>query len=198
MIALLDNGQDLDACANEIGAEVGQLLTPLTRYRLRHPERPWAIDNGGFSGVDISAFDLLLEREYHHRNKCLFVVVPDIVASAQRTREIFEVWAPRLSDWPLAYAVQDGQDNVAIPWDRIAFVFIGGSTSFKCSETVTQIIKTAHLLGKKVHAGRVNSVLRWKHFEALGVYSCDGTGISQYSHMRRAIAQRDDQAELFA
>jgi hypothetical protein len=197
MIALLDNGQDLDACAGEIGVEVGQLLTPLTRYRLRHPERPWAIDNGGFSGVDISAFDLLLEREYHVRHKCLFVVVPDIVASAQRTREIFEVWEPRLKDWPLAYAVQDGQESVEIPWSRINFVFIGGSTNFKCSVAVTQIIKCAHLLGKRVHAGRINSALRWKHFEELGVYSCDGTGISRFSHMREAIFNRHSQTEMF-
>lgn len=52
MIALLDNGQDLDQCAVEIGGQVGQLLTPLTRYRLRNPSLPWAIDNGGFSGLD--------------------------------------------------------------------------------------------------------------------------------------------------
>lgn len=43
MLALLDTGQDLAACAAEIGCEVGQLLTPLTRYRLRDPSRPWAI-----------------------------------------------------------------------------------------------------------------------------------------------------------
>ena len=37
MIALLDNGHDLDECALELGCNVGQLLTPLTRYHLRDP-----------------------------------------------------------------------------------------------------------------------------------------------------------------
>ena len=70
MIALLDNGQDLDDCAAEIGCEVGQLLTPLTRYRLRDPARPWAIDNGAFANLDISASLALLKREEHHRENC--------------------------------------------------------------------------------------------------------------------------------
>jgi hypothetical protein len=35
MIVLLDNAHDLDECAAELGCEVGQLLTPLTRRLLR-------------------------------------------------------------------------------------------------------------------------------------------------------------------
>src|SRR6478736_4028890 len=65
MIALLDNGQDLDQCAEEIGVPVGQLLTPLTRYRLRDPSKRWAIDNGGFNEVDVDGLMALLEREAH-------------------------------------------------------------------------------------------------------------------------------------
>ncbi len=84
MIALLDNGQDLDTCAVELGCEVGQLLTPLTRYTLRDPGRPWAIDNGAFAGFDARAFLSLLEREKHHRENCLFVTVPDVVGAARR------------------------------------------------------------------------------------------------------------------
>ena len=79
MIALLDNGQDLATCEAEIGVPVGQLLTPLTRYRLREPDRPWGIDNGGFKRLDILAFEALLKREEHHRDRCLFVAAPDIV-----------------------------------------------------------------------------------------------------------------------
>jgi hypothetical protein len=61
-MALLDNGQDLDVCAKEIGCAVGQLLTPLTRYRLRDPNRPWAIDNGAFAGFEERSFMALLDR----------------------------------------------------------------------------------------------------------------------------------------
>jgi hypothetical protein len=196
MIALLDNGQDLDECAAEIGGDVGQLLTPLTRYRLRDPARPWAIDNGAFANLDIPAFLALLKREEHHRDKCLFVTVPDIVASAQRTIEIFHHWKPKLAGWPLALACQDGQERLPIPWDDIAAVFIGGSTNWKCSAQVEHIIKTAKLFGKWVHAGRVNDPSRWGHFEKLGADSADGTGIARYSHMRKAIAERHHQADL--
>lgn len=197
MLALLDNGQDLDQCAAEIGGTVGQLLTPLTRYRLRDPSKPWAIDNGGFSGLDIPALNALLKREEHHREKCLFVTVPDIVGSAQRTLELFDHFKDELSGWPLALACQDGQENLRIPWDEIEAVFIGGSTNWKCSQHVVQIIKTAKILGKWVHAGRVNDPQRWKHFEDLKVDSADGSGLARYTHMRVSIADRFNQKDIF-
>lgn len=197
MMALLDNGQDLDDCAEEIGCQVGQLLTPLTRYRLRDPSRPWAIDNGAFANLDIPAFKSLLKREEHHKERCLFVTVPDIVASAQRTLELFEHFKSMLEGWPLALACQDGQEALTIPWKDISAVFIGGSTNWKCSAHVLNIIKTAKIMGKWVHAGRVNDPGRWEHFEKAGADSADGTGIARYSHMRRAIADRSQQSSIF-
>lgn len=196
MIALLDNGQDLAACATELGCDAGQLLTPLTRYRLRDPERPWAIDNGGFTGFDGPAFLSLLERETHHRDRCLFVTVPDVLGSARRTLEIFSHWSPRLTGWKLALACQDGQEHLPIPWGDIAAVFIGGSTSWKCSEHAGQIVRAAKILGKWVHAGRINHGERFEHFRKLGADSIDGTGLARYSHMRQAIANRHQQGTL--
>jgi hypothetical protein len=196
MIALLDNGQDLAECEREIGVPVGQLLTPLTRYLLRDTARPWAIDNGGFKRLDIAAFDALLAREAHHKDKCLFVAAPDIVGSAQRTLELFERWHAKLSGWPIALVCQDGQEMLPIPWDHIAAVFIGGSTNWKGSSHVEQIVRTAKLLGKWVHAGRINDPQRFLHFERMEVDSCDGTGLARYTHMRRAVARRADQIEL--
>lgn len=197
VMALLDNGQDLAACEREIGAPVGQLLTPLTRYRLRDPSRKWAIDNGGFKQLDIDGLFSLLKREEHHRQNCLFVSVPDIVGSAQRTLELFDYFEPRMEGWNLALVCQDGQESAPIPWDKITAVFIGGSTSWKCSAHVEQIIKTALILGKYIHAGRVNTAERWTWFENLGAHSCDGTGLARYSHMRREIAGRHNQGTFF-
>jgi hypothetical protein len=197
MLALFDNGQDLATCEAEIGCEVGQLLTPLTRYRLREPERPWAIDNGFFAEPDIRAFEALLKREEHHKEHCLFVTAPDIVGSAQRTIELFGLWKPKLSGWPLAFACQDGQESLPIPWDDIAAVFIGGSTNWKCSVHVEQIIKTAKLFEKWVHVGRVNDPGRFQHFEKLGANSCDGSGLARYTHMRHAVADRHKQGDIF-
>ena len=181
MIALLDNGQDLDECAKEIGGEVGQLLTPLTRYLLRDPGKPWAIDNGGYSGFLRARYIAMLKREEHHKENCLFVSVPDVVGSARRTLEVFEYWAPRLQGWPLALVCQDGQEYLPIPWEDIAAVFIGGTTNWKCGPHAVHIIKAAQLLGKHTHVGRVNEPSRWKHFDELGVDSADGSGIARYT-----------------
>lgn len=197
MIALLDNGQELDECEREIGCDVGQLLTPLTRYRLRDPDRPWAIDNGGYTQLDIPALQALLAREHDRRDQCLFVTVPDVVGSARRTLEVFERWAPRLEGWKLALACQDGQEHLPIPWDKIDAVFIGGSTNWKCSHHAEAIVRAAKALDKWVHVGRVNSPERYDHFARLGSDSCDGTGIARYSHMRQAIADRTKQGGLF-
>jgi len=198
MIALLDNGQDLEECERELGVSVGQLLTPLTRYRLRSDL--WGVDNGAFSNFDEKAFRALLRREEHHRDQCLFVAAPDIVGSAQRTHELFGLWAPQLSGWPVALVCQDGQENLPIPWDDVAAVFIGGTTNWKLSVHVEQIVKTAKMFGKWVHAGRVNDPARFRHFEAMGVDSCDGSGLARYTHMRVAVSQRHDQPqkEMFA
>lgn len=197
MIALLDNGQDLDECAAEIGGPVGQLLTPLTRYRLRDPSKPWAIDNGGFSGLDIAGLMALLAREESRKDACLFVTAPDIVASARRTLEVFERWKGRLAGWRIALACQDGQEDLPLPWDDIDAVFIGGSTSWKCGPHAANIVRAAKALEKWVHVGRVNDPARFEHFAQLGADSCDGTGIARYSHMRQAIANRGAHPELF-
>jgi hypothetical protein len=198
MIALLDNGQDLNECAKELGCEVGQLLTPLTRYRLRDPEKPWAIDNGFFAQTEIGALMSLLDREAHHKENCLFVTAPDVVGSARRTLEVFEHWKNRLAGWKLALVCQDGQEHLPIPWGGIDAVFIGGNTSFKCGDFAVHIIKAAKALGKWVHVGRVNHGERFSHFEKLGADSIDGTGISRFSHMREAVANRHQQQDFFA
>jgi hypothetical protein len=198
VIALLDNGQDLDECAAEMGCGVGQLLTPLTRYRLRDPDRPWAIDNGFFAQVEIKSWLSLLDRERHNAKKCLFVTLPDVVGSARRTLEVFEYWRRReeLRQWPRALVCQDGQEHLPIPWDDISAVFIGGSTNWKCGPHAAHIIRAAQALGKHTHVGRVNDPMRWEHFEKMGVDTVDGTGIARYSHMREAIATRHHQPTM--
>jgi len=196
MIVLLDNGQDLDQCAAELDCEVGQLLTPLTRYRLR-TER-FAIDNGGYNNLDVKGLLALLKREEDRKDKCLFVAAPDVVECARRTLEVFDIWKrrPELEGWRLAFVCQDGQEHLPMPWEQIAAIFIGGSTKWKMSEHAVHLIKAAKALGVWVHAGRVNDPERFKHFEALGVDSCDGTGLARYTHMRERIAGRHNQGDL--
>lgn len=198
MLILLDASEKLEVCADELNCKVGQLLTPLTRFRLQRPDGPFAIDNGAFSKFEEKSFMSLLVRESHHKERCIFVAVPDVVASARRTLEVFHRWKGRLDGWNLALVAQDGQEDLDIPWDDITAIFIGGTTDFKVSAEAAQIVKAAKALGKWVHAGRVNDPQRFQYFKDLGADSCDGSGISQYSHMRRAIANREKQAKLFA
>lgn len=196
MIPLLDTSEALSTCALELGCPVGQLLTPLTRFTLQNPELPWAIDNGAFARFEEKSFLSLLKREEHHKENCLFVTAPDVVGSARRTLEVFKVWKDKLAGWPVALAIQDGQEDLDIPWHDIAAVFIGGGTSFKLSPQAGHVIKAAKIMGKWAHVGRVNDPSRFAYFEELGADSIDGTGISRYSHMREAISKRDRQGML--
>ena len=165
----------------------GQLLTPLTNYRLRGYPSQFAIDNGAFSHFDRRAFESLLERSKPDRDRCLFVTVPDVVGSARRTLECWEHWHLELPAWPLAFVAQDGCEDITIPWEHMAAVFIGGTTDFKMSVAAAQIIKAAQIIGCHTHVGRVNTPDRWLHFERLGVDTCDGSGVSRYDWMLDAI-----------
>lgn len=198
MIALLDTSEDLSIAQAELGCAVEQLLTPLTRFKRQHAEGFFAIDNGAFAGFQADAFLSLLEREYESRNLCRFVAVPDVVASARRTLEVFDHWRYRLSGWPLALVAQDGQENLEIPWKGIEAVFIGGSTKWKLSDAAADVCRAAKAIGKWVHAGRVNTPARFEYFEKLGADSIDGTGLSRYSWMRERIHKQAIQPNLLS
>jgi hypothetical protein len=176
---------------------LGQLLTPLTRYK--NWGGTYAIDNGAFSGFDAEAFRRLLERNADNFSRCLFVTVPDIVGSAQRTLELFarrSMWIPDV--WPVALVAQDGIEDLEIPWDELQAVFIGGMDPWKDSRHVVDVVKVAKLLGKWVHVGRVNSPKRFEKFEELGCDSCDGSGIAMYDHMLEKIhRRREPEVTLF-
>lgn len=191
MIVMLDTPQKLDECAAELGAPVEQFFSPQTYRRAQQPEQRFVIDNGAFGDFDAALFLRLVERERPRRDLCRFVVVPDVVGDARRTLEVFSWWRrkPELAGWPLALVVQNGQENLPIPWAHCAAIFVGGDTAWKESASATGCIKAAKALGKWVHVGRVNTPGRFEHFEKMGVDSIDGTGLARYSHMRTAIFQ---------
>lgn len=197
MIVMLDTSDDLATASAEVGFPVEQLLTPLTRYRNRHPDQHFAIDNGAFSRFNRKAFEALLTRERERKDLCRFVAVPDVVGSARRTLEVFDYWFPLLGGWNLALVIQDGQENLPIPWEFIEAVFIGGSTKFKESNEAAQAIKAAKAMSKWVHVGRVNTPDRFEAFVQMDVDSIDGSGLAQYTHMREKIANRNGSHRLF-
>jgi len=198
VIAMLDTSHNLDEAEREIGCKVEQLLTPLTRFTPQRPDEHFCIDNGGFSGFRTDAFISLLEREFPRRHLCRFVAVPDVVASARRTLECFDLWRYKLTAWPIALVAQDGLEDMHIPWDGVAAVFVGGSTAWKLSKAAADVVRAAKILGKWVHAGRVNTPARFEYFEELGADSIDGTGLSRYSWMRKRIYDEQESPRLFA
>jgi len=148
------------------------------------------MDNGGFSGFDATAFRKMLERNRQHANHCLFVAVPDIVANARRTLEIFKLrhemaWIPNI--FPVALVAQDGIESLDIPWTDLQAIFIGGGDPWKDSSHAKDVVRTAKILGKHVHIGRVNTPKRFKTFHELGADTCDGTGVVKYSDMLEKI-----------
>lgn len=164
----------------------GQLISPPT-HRAWFGD-PYAIDNGAFAGFDAERFMAILKRQKHDGyNQCLFVACPDVVGSARRTLEVFDYWFPRLEGWPVALVAQDGLEDLAIPWHLIDSVFIGGSTTWKLSQAAADIVKTGKILGKHVHAGRVNTPERYRHFRDLGADTFDGSGVSRFTWMLDAI-----------
>jgi len=197
MIAMLDTSEDLEVCEAEIGCPVEQLLTPLTAFRRKRPDAFFAIDNGAFSRFNVAAFTGLLDREKEARQLCRFVAVPDVVASARRTLEVFRHWQYQLTAWPLALVAQDGLEDLDIPWKDIAAIFIGGSTAWKMSKDAADVIKAALAVGKWVHIGRVNTPGRFEYFEDLGAHSIDGSGLARYSWMRERIYRNATRPTLF-
>lgn len=194
---MLDTSEDLDQCQLEIGCEVEQLLTPLTGFNRQQPEAMFAIDNGAYSGLDIKRFLALLAREMPNRKLCRWVAVPDVVGSARRTLEVFDHWAPRMAGWRLALVMQDGQEDMTIPWNCIDAIFIGGSTGWKLGPHAAAAIKAAKAMDKWVHVGRVNTPARFEYFEELGADSIDGSGLARFSWMRERIHAQAIKPNLF-
>lgn len=155
------------------------------------------MDNGCFKKFDEASFLALLAREKHARHLCRFVCCPDIVGSAIRTLEIFEHWRHNLKNWPVALVAQDGQEGLAVPWHDISAIFIGGSTEWKMGRHAAAIIRTAKILKKWVHVGRVNTPGRFEYFEDLGADSIDGSGLARFSWMRERIHRAATSPTLF-
>jgi hypothetical protein len=174
----------------------GQLMSPTTRRAYLGED--FAIDNGAFAGFSQVRFEGMLARQLEHRKRCFFVAAPDVVGSARRTLEAFEYWQPRLEGWPVALVAQDGQEHLPIPWDLVAGIFIGGTTDWKMSKGAADIVRTAKILGKHAHIGRVNTPARYKHFLDLGAETCDGSGLARFDWMLEKIARSEfDNTPLF-
>jgi len=155
-----------------------QLRTPLTRYRLSG--KPYGLDNGCFARFERKAWERLLREAETHRP--VFVCAPDMVGDARRTLDLFDAFDAQLNGLPKALVLQDGIGEHAIPWHKLEAVFIGGSDQFKISREAINACKTAKMLDKWVHVGRVNTSARVRDWIGLAD-SIDGSGICRFDHM---------------
>jgi hypothetical protein len=183
MKILLDQSpRVIDQKSNKFDFELWQLRTPLTAYKLS--DRPYGLDNGCFSTFREVAWLRLLGEA--RKKKPLFVCLPDVVGDARRTLELFQHFEEATKGLPRALVLQDGIGELDIPWMDIDAVFIGGSDAFKTSLEAINAAKTANMMGKWVHVGRVNTVDRVRNWLGLA-NSIDGSGISRYDHMLSSV-----------
>ena len=164
--------------ADLASGNIGLMRTPGNGYSLDDVQ-VWALDNGAFTdsypGDD--AYLALLAALAGHRDRCLFVAVPDVVADAAATLALLPPMAARIraAGWPVALVGQDGMEAMPVPWDLVDWLFVGGSTGWKLGPGAAELIRQAQAQGKRVHVGRVNSGARFRHFAGMGCDTADGT-----------------------
>jgi hypothetical protein len=137
-----------------------------------------AADNGCFTLAD--RFDPVAWLRWlcsMDRTGCLFAVAPDVVGDAAATLIRSKPYFDRIRElgYPVAYVLQNGQENLPVPWDDIDVVFIGGDTDWKLSHHAAHLAYQAKERGKWVHMGRVNSRKRLQRAAVMGCDSADGT-----------------------
>ena len=179
MKIMLDSSpRKIEEYSEKYNHDFWQLRTPLTRHKLSG--KPYGLDNGCFSRFERKTWERMVIEAEEHRP--VFVCLPDIVGDSRRTLDLFEVFRRQTNGLPRALVLQDGIGQHAIPWDYIDAIFVGGSDGFKTSPQSINACRTAKMLGKWVHVGRVNTSSLTRRF--LGIAdSIDGSGISRFDHM---------------
>jgi hypothetical protein len=111
------------------------------------------------------------------RDRCLFAVAPEVVGDAAATLDRSRPYFAKIRElgYPVAYVLQDGQQDVPVPWDEIDAVFAGGSDGFKLGPVAAAVCREATARGLWVHVGRVNSRKRLIYAVSIGADSADGT-----------------------
>lgn len=177
---LLDtNPPDVERLANEHPDFVaGQLIVP-SRTR-RNWGGLFALDNSAFVSFDADRFRRLQQNNVEHRERCLFATCPDIPGNMRRTLEIWRHRDRFSAGFDLCLVLQNGAEDLAIPWSETPAVFIGGIDPWKESAACTDLIRTAKIFGLHVHCGRVNQIKRFEYMAQRGVDTCDGSGVARF------------------
>ena len=177
MKILIDSGGKLLQRRIEMWPEkvAGQLITPLSGARRYHDV--FAFDNGAYTQFKEKRFIALLKREYEHRDKCLFVAVPDKVGSHNETLKMWSAYNHLADGYKKAFVAQDGYEGYP---DGTECLFIGGTNDFKDTQESFDAVVDAKKAGLFVHVGRVTGVKRFMFYEDAGADTCDGSGLTRF------------------
>lgn len=138
----------------------------------------WCADNGCFTDAwDEATWWAWLQANAYRAASCTFATAPDVVGDAAATLRASEPWLARIRSlgYPVALVLQDGAEDLDLPWDAFDVAFIGGTTEWKLGAHVRALVAEAKTHGKRVHMGRVNSEKRLRYAQAIGCDSADGT-----------------------
>jgi hypothetical protein len=143
----------------------------------------WGADNDCYIGFDESKYIKMIER-LPRVDTLKYITMPDVVGNHEKTIVLFEEWHKKLhkEKLPIAFVLQDGCTVKDVPFDKTKAIFIGGTTEYKLSETVRNIVEIAKKKNKWVHMGRVNSIKRITYARSIGVDSFDGTSFSMFAN----------------
>jgi hypothetical protein len=185
------NPPDVQRLASEYPELVaGQLIVP-SRTR-RNWGGVFALDNSAYVQFNAEKFRRLQERSSADSERCLFATCPDVPGSMRRT---LEIWRHRnrfaAGGFRLCLVLQNGAEDLDIPWSDTPAVFVGGVDPWKESQACRDLIRTAKIFGLHVHCGRVNQISRFEYMSGLGVDTCDGSGVARFGfHQLLDIARR--------
>lgn len=159
---------------------MGFLQTPGAGYSLTGV-KVWALDNGCFTGKypGDEGYLMRLDKWSEHKDRCLFVAVPDVLGDRAATLARWPLMSERIRrrGYEAALVAQDGMTPQDLP-TGLEWLFIGGTTAWKMSSACERLISAAQVAGVRVHVGRVNSWRRYQWFAELGCDTCDGTHIA--------------------
>lgn len=185
---------------------LGCIVTPHQGNKLPPPPVAFAIDNGcgpGKAGVGAGypgdrEYLLFLSRmSARARERCLFAVAPDVVCDAGASAERLEGFYAAMRGWfglPVAFAAQNGLEDLDVPWCSFDVLFLGGDTAWKLGPAARDLVREAKTRHKKVHMGRVNSLRRLRYAEAIGCDSADGTYVTFAPDQNLAVVLGWDRA----
>ena len=144
----------------------------------------WMLDNGAFTKAGFIEqyweewLDIMREQDIEVVNKCICVVIPDVVGDANATLNQFHKYnkIPKAQGFNTAFVTQDGLTVDMVPWDDFDVLFIGGTDHHKMGIEAGYLIDEGLKRDKHIHVGRVNTGFRIMRFWTC--HTWDGTALT--------------------